>query len=66
MIDLKDAKEAYDKAANYLKYLQTSQKVPQTYTKIFIEETWGKWKYRYKTRDFKGPAPADWIIGCGG
>jgi RND family efflux transporter MFP subunit len=61
-IDLKDAKEAYDKAANYLKYLQTSQKVRQTETKIFIEETFGEWKYRYKTRVFKGPAPQDWII----
>ncbi|RPJ23075.1 MAG: HlyD family efflux transporter periplasmic adaptor subunit [Chloroflexi bacterium] len=61
VIDLKDAKQAYDEAASYLKYLQTSQKVPQTYTKIFIEETRGQWKYRYKTRDFKAPAPADWI-----
>jgi hypothetical protein len=61
-IDLKDSKEAYDKAANYLKYLQTSQKVRQTETKIFIEETFGQWKYRYKTRVFKGPAPEDWII----
>ena len=62
VIDLKDAKEAYDKAANYLKYLQTAQRVRQTETKIFIEETFGKWKYRYKSRDFVGPAPADWII----
>jgi len=61
VIDLKDAKQTYDEATSYLKYLQTSQKVPQTYTKIFIEETRGQWKYRYKTRDFKGPAPADWI-----
>src|SRR6266498_3846388 len=61
VIDLKDAKQTYDEAASYLKYLQTSQKVPQTYTKIFIEETRGQWKYRYKTRDFKAPAPADWI-----
>ena len=62
VIDLKDSKEAYDKAANYLKYLQTSQKVRQTETKIFIDEVFGKWKYRYKTRVFKGPAPADWMI----
>lgn len=62
VIDLKDAREAYDKAANYLKYLQTSQKVRQTETKIFVEETFGRWKYRYKTRVFKGPAPEDWII----
>ena len=62
VIDIKDSKEAYDKAANYLKYLQTSQKVRQTETKIFIDEVFGKWKYRYKTRVFKGPAPADWMI----
>jgi len=61
VIDLKDAKEAYDQAANYLKYLQTSYKVRQTETKIFIDEVFGKWKYRYKTRVFKGPAPAEWI-----
>lgn len=61
VIDLKDAKEAYNKAANYLKYLRTSQKVRQTETKIYIDEVFGKWKYRYKTRVFKGPAPADWI-----
>ena len=60
-IDLKDAKEVYDKAANYLKYLQTSPKVRQTETKIFIESVFGKYRYRYKTRVFKGPAPADWI-----
>ena len=62
VIDLKDTQEAYDEAANYLKYLQTSQKVRQTETKIFIDETFGKWRYRYKTRVFKGPAPADWMI----
>ena len=61
VIDLKDAKEAYDKAANYLKYLQTSRKVRQTYTKISIDDHFGRWQNVYKTRVFKGPAPADWI-----
>jgi len=56
VIDLKDAQEAYDKAASYMKYLQTSQRVKQTETKIFIEETFGSWQYRYKTRYFVGPA----------
>ena len=56
IIDLKDAQEAYDKAASYMKYLQTSQRVKQTETKIFIEETFGSWQYRYKTRYFVGPA----------
>ena len=56
VIDLKDAQEAYDKAASYMKYLQTSQRVKQTETKIFIEETFGSWQYRYKNRYFVGPA----------
>jgi HlyD family secretion protein len=61
VIDLKDAQEAYDKAADYLKYLQTSQKVRQTYTKISIDDHFGRWRNVYKTKVFKGPAPADWI-----
>jgi HlyD family secretion protein len=39
-----------------MKYLQTSQRVQQTETKIFIEETFGRWQYRYKTRYFVGLA----------
>jgi HlyD family secretion protein len=62
VIDLKDAQEAYDKADQYLKYLQTSQRVKQTKVKIFIEEHFGDWQMRYKTRIVKGPAPEDWII----
>ena len=62
VIDLKDAQEAYDKAANYLKYLQASQKVPQTETRLFLRQTRNGWKYETKTKSFKGPAPEDWII----
>ena len=62
VIDLKDAKEAYDRAANYLEYLQNSKKVPQTQTKIFIESKRNSWQYVYKTKTFKGPAPEDWIV----
>ncbi|HLO30930.1 MAG TPA: efflux RND transporter periplasmic adaptor subunit [Anaerolineales bacterium] len=61
-IALKDAREAYDKAANYLKYLQTSQKVPLTQTRFFLEQTRDGWRYDRKTKSFKGPAPEDWII----
>ena len=61
-IALKEAREAYEKAANYLKYLQTSQKVPQTETRIFLQQRrWG-WEYTSKTKPFKGPAPEDWIV----
>ena len=62
IIDLKDAQEAYDKAANYLDYLQNSQKVPQTETRSFLIQTARGYEYRTNTKHFKGPAPEDWII----
>ncbi len=62
VIDLKDAKEDYDKAVNYLKYLQTAQKVPQTTNQVILVQTWNGYKYEYKSKNFKGPAPKDWII----
>jgi len=61
VIALKTAREAYEKAENYLKYLQASQRVPQTETRIFLQQRrWG-WEYTAKTKPFKGPAPKDWI-----
>jgi HlyD family secretion protein len=62
VIDLKDAKEVYQKAGNYLNYLQTAQKVPQTDTKVILVQTWRGYQYEYKTKNFKGPAPQDWVI----
>lgn len=62
VIDLKDAREVYEKAENYLHYLQNSQKVPQTETRVFLIQTWKGYEYRYKTKNFKGPAPQDWIV----
>ena len=62
VIDLKDSKEEYDKAVNYLEYLQRSKKVPQTQTKVFIQSKRNSWQYVYKTKTFKGPAPEDWIV----
>jgi HlyD family secretion protein len=62
VIDLKDAREEYEKAVNYLEYLERSQKVPQTQTKVFIESKRNSWRYVYKTKTFKGPAPQDWIV----
>ena len=35
IIDVKDAKEEYDKAVDYLNYLQNSSKVAQTETRSF-------------------------------
>jgi HlyD family secretion protein len=62
VITLKDAREAYDKADDYLHYLQTSQKVPQTEGRAILETKRNAWMYVYKTKTFKGPAPEDWII----
>jgi multidrug resistance efflux pump len=62
VIDLKDAKEEYEKAVNYLDYLQNAKKVPQTETRSFLIQTWRGYEYRTKTKHFKGPAPEDWII----
>ena len=62
VIDLKEAKEDYDKALNYLDYLKTAQKVPQTINEVVLVQTWRGYQYEYKTKNFKGPAPKDWII----
>jgi HlyD family secretion protein len=62
VINLKNAQDAYDKAASYLKFLQNSQKVPQTETRRFLESGRKGWMYVTKTKTFKGPAPSDWIV----
>jgi multidrug resistance efflux pump len=62
VIDLKDANEDFQKADNYLHYLQTAQRVPQTDTKVILVQTWKGYHYEYKIKNFKGPAPQDWII----
>jgi multidrug efflux pump subunit AcrA (membrane-fusion protein) len=62
VIDLKDAQEDYDKAVDYLDYLQNADKVPQTETRSFLVQTWRGYEYRTKTKHFKGPAPQDWIV----
>jgi HlyD family secretion protein len=62
VIDLRDAQENFDKADDYLHYLQASKKVPQTETRTFLVQTWKGYEYQYKTKSFRGPAPEDWII----
>lgn len=62
VIDLKDAREKYDKAVDYLAYLQNSEKIPQTETRTFLVQTWRGYEYRTRTKHIKGPAPQDWII----
>jgi HlyD family secretion protein len=62
VIELKDAKEEYEDAVDYLDYLQDSKKVPQTENRRILKRTWRGWYYQVKTKHFKGPAPEDWII----
>jgi multidrug efflux pump subunit AcrA (membrane-fusion protein) len=62
VIDLREAQEAYDKADDYLTYLLNSKKVPQTETRYFLIQNWKGYEYRTKTKNFRGPAPEDWII----
>jgi multidrug efflux pump subunit AcrA (membrane-fusion protein) len=62
VIDLKDAREDHKKAVDYLHYLQTAQRVPQTTTKVLLVQTRTGYQYDYKIKNFKGPAPQDWII----
>lgn len=62
VIDLKDAQEEFNDAVDYLDYLQDSKKVPQTEIRRFLVQNWKGYEYRVKTKNFKGPAPEDWII----
>lgn len=62
VIDLKDAKEEYDEAVDYLDYLRNSKKVPQTETRRYLVQRWNGYMYQIKTKHFKGPAPEDWTI----
>jgi len=61
VIELKDAREAFTKADDYLNYLNNSTRVPQTENRAYLIRTLKGFEYRYKTRNFKGPAPQDWI-----
>ncbi|HJR78967.1 MAG TPA: HlyD family efflux transporter periplasmic adaptor subunit [Anaerolineales bacterium] len=62
VIELKEATEEFDRADNYLTYLQNADKVPQTETRSYLVQTRRGYEYRTRTKHFKGPAPQDWII----
>lgn len=62
VIDLKDAKEDYKKADDYLVYLRNETRVPQSETRVFLVQTRKGYEYRTNTKNFKGAAPEDWII----
>ncbi|MBL8061594.1 MAG: efflux RND transporter periplasmic adaptor subunit [Anaerolineales bacterium] len=64
-IDLKAAQEDYEDAQNYLLYLQTDQRIPQTRYSARIVRRGNTWAYKYESENFRGPAPEDWIIEAG-
>jgi multidrug efflux pump subunit AcrA (membrane-fusion protein) len=61
VIDLKEAKEALEKAEVYLDYLQRSKKVPQPETFVYHIKRREGYDIRLRTHFYKGPAPASWI-----
>ncbi len=62
VIDLKDAREEYDDAVDYLDDLENDDKISRTDTIRFLKQTWKGYQYETKEKNYKGPAPEDWII----
>ncbi len=62
VIELKDAKEASERAYQYLVYLQNDQRIPQTESRRVLNNTPFGYQYEIKTKSFTGPAPEDWIV----
>ena len=64
VIDLRDADEEYTRAENYLRYLKTSDSVPQTNYTVRLVQTAQGYQYKPETTNFKGPASEEWIINA--
>jgi HlyD family secretion protein len=62
VIELKDAKEASERAYQYLVYLQNDKRIPQTESRRVLTNTPFGFNYEIKTKSFTGPAPEDWIV----
>lgn len=62
VIDLKDAQEEYDEAYRYRRYLENEDRIPQTETRVYLQQTPKGYTYVTKTKTFKGPATEDMII----
>lgn len=56
VIDLKQAKEDYQDAENYLSFVKNSPKVPQSETYVYYLRNQKEVQMRVRTRHFKGPA----------
>jgi len=64
VIDLHDAEKEYTRADNYLRYLKTSDSVPQTSYSVRLVQTARGYEYRPETENFKGPASEEWILNA--
>ncbi len=62
VIDLKDAKEKYDDAVDYLDYLQNDDKIYRTESSRVPVQTRQGYQYEVKTKTYRGKAPEDWIV----
>ena len=61
VIDLKQAKEDYQDAQQYLNYLTNAKKVPIAENFVYYIKTKKGYNYRVRTKHSKGPAPQVWI-----
>ncbi len=61
VIDLKEAKEDFREAEQYLSYLKYSKKVPISESFLYYINTRKGYDYRIRTKFSKGPAPKVWI-----
>jgi multidrug resistance efflux pump len=64
VIDLHDAEKEYTRAENYLRYLKTSDSVPQTSYSVRLVQTARGYEYKSETENFKGPASDEWILNA--
>ena len=64
VIDLHDAEKEYTRADNYLRYLKTSDSVPQTNYSVRLVQTARGYEYKSETENFKGPASEEWIFNA--
>jgi len=64
VIDLHDAEKEYTRADNYLRYLKTSDSVPQTNYTVKLVQTSRGYEYRPEADNFKGPASDEWILNA--
>jgi len=64
VIDLHDAEKEYTRADNYLRYLKTADRIPQTNYSVTLVQTAYGYEYKPKAENFKGPASEEWILNA--